>query len=131
MGKIVLELFDRDCEMVSYEYKKENTLTFEFTEAMEGYIQLDGSITRLIGKSCAVNVRELKDGEHTPRLILENMTLDLPKIIKENGVISPAEHSLGEIGDISLRERRLLERVKKLESHVEEISKKVFGSKIF
>ena len=29
MGKISLELFDDGCELISFEYKKENSLTLE------------------------------------------------------------------------------------------------------
>ena len=131
MGKIILELFGRDCEIVSYEYKKENYLTFEFTEELDGHLVLGRSTEKLKGKSCTVNIKELADGEHIPRLILKDMTIDLPKLINEYGIIYPAEHSLNEIGEISLRERRLSRRVTELEARLEEISKKVFGSTIF
>ena len=131
MGKITLELFGRDCEILSYEYKKDNFLTFEFTEELTGYVQLGKSTARLKGKSCAIDLRELPNGEHTPMLILSDMVIDLPKLTNEYCVICPADHTVEEIGTLSLRERRLCQRVNELEARLEEISKKVFGSRIF
>lgn len=131
MSKISLELFGRDCELTAFEYKKESVLVFEFTEALDGYIQLGSHAARFTGRECAVNLAGLAEGEHIPRLILEDATLDLPKIKNEGGVILPAEHTLSEIGGISLRERRLCRRVDELEERLNEISKKVFGATIF
>ena len=131
MSKISLELFGRDCEIVSFEYKKNSMLLFEFTEELDGYILLGRHTARLKGRGCAVDVRDLEDGEHIPRLILEDATVDLPKIKNENGIIIPTERGIAEIGDISLRERRLCRRVNELEARLDELSKKVFGAKIF
>lgn len=131
MGKISLELFGDCCEALSFDYKKEDSLTFEFTEELDGYITLGSHSARLKGKSCKVEVRDLADGEHTPRLILREKKIDLPVTVNENGAIYPKEHALSEIGEISLRERRLMRRVDRLEKELNEIRKKVFGSKIF
>ena len=131
MGKINLELFGRDCEILSYEYKKADFLRFEFTEELSGYIQLGKSTARINGKTCDVDVRELPAGEHTPRLILEDMTIDLPRLKNEYGSIYPLKHTVEEIGELSLRERRLCRRVNELEARLEEISEKVFGTTIF
>ena len=131
MGKITLELFGRDCEIISYEYKKDDILCFEFTEELSGYIQLDNRVEKLNGKSCLINIRELPVGEHTPRLILEDMTLDLPSLTNENGAIYPSPHTVEEIGSLSLRERRLCRRVNELEGRLEKIENKVFGARIF
>ena len=131
MSKINLELFGRNSEILSFEYKKENYLRFEFTEDICGYINLGRVTARLIDGKCAVDVQNLECGDHIPRLILTDMTIDLPAIRNENGAIYPREHNLQEIGELSLRERRLCRRVNELEKRLEEISKKVFGSKIF
>ena len=131
MGKISLELFDDGCELISFEYKKENSLTLEFTEELDGYISLGSHHARLKGKSCHIEVRDLAEGEHTPRLILRDKRIDLPKMVNESGAIYPKEHSLTEIGQVSLRERRLGRRVAELEKELLEIKNKVFGSRIF
>ena len=131
MSKIKLELFDKNVEITSFEYEKEYDLHFEFATDTKGYIILDGRCGQIHGKSCCVDVRELSEGEHIPRLILEEATVDLPKIINEHGLIYPSEHTLGEIGEISLRERRLCRRINELEEKFEQISKKVYGTTIF
>lgn len=131
MSKICLELFGSDCEVTSFEYKKEGVLVFEFTDALDGYIQLGSHAARFAGNLCTVKLDGLTEGEHTPHLILEGATVDLPKIKNRGGVISLTEHTLNEIGDISLRERRLCRRVNELEKRLEEISNKVFGTTIF
>ena len=131
MGKISLELFDKCCEIISFEYKKDYVLVFRFDRELDGYVHLGNHATRLKGRSCAVDIRDLAEGEHIPRLILEDMTIDLPRITNKNGIIAPKEHQTEEIGDVSLRERRLCRRVDELEARLDEITKKVFGSKIF
>ena len=131
MGKISLELFGDTCEMLSFEYKKEATLSFEFTEELDGYIALGGHSARLHGKSCSVEVRDLAEGEHTPRLVLRDKTVDLPGVVNENGAIYPREHSISELGNISLRERRLQRRVDQLERELTKLKNKDFGTVIF
>ena len=131
MGKLKLEIFGRSCEIISFQYEKDSAFCFEFTEAYDGYIQLGKTMGRLKNGNCAVDIRNLECGEHIPRLILEDMTLDLPTIVNENGAVYPKEHSVSEIGEISLRERRLCRRVNELEARLDEITKKVFGTSIF
>ena len=131
MSKINLELFLKDCELISFEYKRDGNLVFEFTEEVDGYICLGSRTARIKGKSCAIDVRDLECGEHIPRLILEDMTIDLVKIRNENGAIYPKEREACEIGDLSLRERRLKRRTDELELRLEILEKKVFGTSIF
>ena len=131
MSKINLELFNRECELIDFEYKKDGMLIFEFTEGYDGYILLGKHTARIKGKNCAIDVRDLECGEHIPRLILEDATIDLTKIKNENGAIYPKEHSIREIGEISLRERRLERRIDRLENRLETLENKVFGSSIF
>ena len=131
MSKIKLELFGSTAEILSYEDGKPGALVFEFTEAQDGYIVVGSQNARIIGKECAVDLRFIKNGEYTPRLVLMEKTIDLPKIVNENGAIFPSEHSLCEIGELSIRERRLCRRVSELEERLEEISNKVYGARIF
>lgn len=131
MSKISLELFDRAAEVISFEDEKAAALIFEFDKELDGYLLLGKVTAKIKGKSCALDVRNLEFGEHIPYLILEDATIDLPKIKNENGAIFPVEPGISEIGNISLRERRLDRRVNELEARLDEISKKVFGTSIF
>ena len=111
--------------------EKSSHLLFEFSEKIKGYLLIGDICTEIDGNSCAVDVRGLKVGEYNPILILEDYTVDLPKIKNENGAILPKGHSIDEIAEVSLRERRLSRRVDELEERLEKINKKVFGTSIF
>lgn len=131
MSKIKLEIFDRDVEVISYLPERSKLFIIEFTEEIDGYIVMGAQSVRIQGNECAVDIRNMQDGEHLPRLILEDKTLDLPILIKDFGIVRPKEHELCEIGELSLRERQLCRRVLELEKKLEKISEKVYGSTIF
>ncbi len=131
MSKINIQLFGRESELVSYKQDGEPMLIFEFTEEVDGYISLGPSTSRIKGKSCPVDLRRLTDGEHIPHLILPEATLDLPRVIKQHGIISPKEPEISFLSKLSLRERRLSERVERLEGELEKIQKKVMGASLF
>lgn len=131
MSKIKLEIFDREVEVVSYLPERSRAFIIEFTEATDGYIVMGGQTVRIKGKECAVDIRAIKDGEHQPRLVLEDKTIDLPVIIKDLGIVRPKEREINEIGELSLREKRLMRRVSELEKRLDKISEMVYGRTIF
>ena len=131
MSKIKLEIFKNSAETVSFIPERSKYLGVEFTEAVDGYVIIGSQSVRIQGNSCELDVRALPDGEYIPRLILENQTIDLPPLIKECGLIIEKARSLGEIGELSLRERRLNRRVERLEEKLKEISDKIYGTTIF
>ena len=131
MSKISIEIFGKGCEIVSYKQDGESVLIFEFADELDGYIALGSATARIKGRSCAVDLRRLQDGEYTPRLVLMEATLDLPPVIKEHGMITPKEPEISYLTRLSFRERRLSERVDKLERALENIEKKVMGQGLF
>ncbi len=131
MSKMNVQCFGRNSELVSFKEDTEKMLVFEFPEEYDGYLSLGEITAKIKGKSCAVDTRRLADGEYTPHLILADVTVDLPKLKKQYGSITPTSPRLDEINSISLRERQLNERVSKLEKRIEEISEKVYGSSLF
>lgn len=131
MSKVIIERFGRECEVVSFKQDPESSLIVEMTEDTEGYINLGSQTVRLKGRSCIIDARGLKDGEHTPHLILSDMTLDLPKIKKQCGIITVAERESDFLTRLSLREHRLSNRVEMLEKRLEEITEKVWGAGLF
>lgn len=130
MSKITVERFGKECEMIAFRQDKNRALTVEFTDEVSGYVSVNKLCVKIDGKSCTLKVNLLDDGEYTPRLILEDMTVDLPKIKKLYGFISPAEHSADFVASLSARERRLRIRVETLEKRLNEIEEKV-SSRIF
>lgn len=131
MSKMNVQCFGRNSELVSFKEDTEKMLVFEFPEEYDGYLSLGEITAKIKGKSCAVDTRRLADGEYTPHLILADVTVDLPKLKKQYGSITPTSPRLDEINSISLRERQLNERVSKLEKRIEKISEKVYGSSLF
>lgn len=131
MSKISIEIFGKDCETVTYKQDGEPMLIFEFADELDGYIALGSATARIKGRSCAVDLRRLKDGEYIPHLVLMDSTLDLPTVIKQHGIIAIKEPEISYLTRLSLRERRLGERVERLERAIENIEKKVMGQSLF
>ena len=131
MSKIIIENFDDGGELVDFKSDAETFLVFEFTEEVEGYISLGNLTSKFKGTSCAMDIRQLDDGDYTPHLIMPSRTIDLPRLKKEYGAVTPIDPCISDINKLSLRERRLCRRVKILESQIKEITKKVYGSSLF
>ena len=131
MSKIIIECFGKEAELISFSQNGDQAVVLEFTEEYDGYISLDSITARIKGSSCALDTRRLGDGEYTPRLILSDRTVDLPRLKKQLGTISPMEPERPYVVALSLRERKLCQRVDLLEKRLEEISKKICGSGLF
>ncbi len=131
MSKINIELFGNDAELVSFDGEEGGTLSFEFPTLYDGYISLANQTARITGRECTVSTVNIENGEYIPHLILTDRTIDLPKIRVLHGVISPVEPDRSHITRLSLRERRLCERVYSLEKRLDELTKKVTGSSLF
>ena len=128
MSRLTVERFGRECEPVSFRQDKNRALVIEFTEECSGRVSLGGIVKEIDGRSVSFNLIGLSDGEYTPHLILDDMTVDLPPIRKTFGIISPAQQEPDFIGKLSARERRLEIRVEALEKRLEEITSKINGS---
>lgn len=131
MSKIRIELFGNEAELISFKQDGGDSLVMEFGEEYDGYLSIGKLTARIKGATCALDTRRLADGEYTPRLILTDMTVDLPRIKKYCGIITPPDPELPYVHKLSLRERRLSSRVAELEKKVEEITEKVWGSSLF
>lgn len=131
MSKIRLEIFDREVEILSYEHRAGESLLIEFANNIEGYVLLGGHIARVENGQCSLKTDWLEYGEHTPRLVLQEVTLDLPRLIKKGDSVFLSVHGPEDIGDLFIREQRLRRRVDEQEKMLKEISKRVFGTTIF
>lgn len=131
MSKLMIECFDIGSEVLSFSEEKSRFLTLCFTKEQEGYVCI-GSISTIIeGDKCSLDISRLPDGEYTPKLVQKNLSRPLPSIKKENGIVRPVDYGVEYLRELSIRERRLCERVDRLSKRLEEISKKVYGSSIF
>ncbi|MBO7195842.1 MAG: hypothetical protein J6V80_00735 [Clostridia bacterium] len=131
MSKIRIECFGNEAELISFSQDGERTLQIDLGGEYDGYISIGRLTSRIKGASCSMDMRGLEDGEYTPRLIVADMTVDLPKIQKQYGIITPTEPELPYTLALSLRERRLRERVDRLEKRLEELTKRIEGERLF
>ena len=131
MSKFIIECFDKVSELCDFVQDNEACPTFQFTAEYDGYLCLGSKTVRIKGKDCVVDVRGLEDGEYTPRLALRDRTIDLPKLRKQYGSLTPIDPSIEDIRKISLLERQLCQRVMALENEMREIARKVYGSILF
>lgn len=131
MNRIKLEIFGSEAECLIFESDGSEGIKFEFTEPHDGFISIDGIVKILASGECVFDSRLLSDGEYEPTLILKREQIKLPKIKKAGKRIRLAECGSDFVRRISLRERRLAERVKSLEERLEVISKSVYGSTLF
>lgn len=131
MSKIKIECFENEAELVSFTQDGERTVQLDLSGEYDGYISIGRLTARVKGAVCAIDIRSLEDGEYTPHLILQGRTVDLPRIKKQFGIITPIEPELPYAMAISLRERKLAERVTRLEERLEELITKVEGTRLF
>ena len=131
MSKIRIECFGGEAELLSFESDGNYIADISFSEAYDGFISIENILTRVSRGVCALDTRLISDGEYEPTLILEHGTVKLPRLKKCAKLLRPAECDSDYVRRISLRERRLTERVKTLEAEILKISKSVFGTTIF
>ena len=131
MSRIEIECFDNEAEIVGLVIDGRRILTIKFNNAYDGFLSIGAYAVRLIGDECSVDISSIEDGVYQPKLILCDKVIPLPQIKKENGIIMPTEYDLSYLRELSIRERRLCQRIDRLEKKTEEIYKKVFGTKIF
>nr|MBE6544640.1 hypothetical protein [Oscillospiraceae bacterium] len=131
MSKLMIECFDIGSEVLSFSEEKSRFLTLCFTKEQEGYVCIGNISTKIEGNKCLIDISRLPDGEYTPKLVQKNLSRPLPSIKKENGIVRTVDYGVEYLRELSIRERRLCERVDRLSERLEEISKKVYGSSIF
>lgn len=131
MSEIKIECFEEGAEIISHLVDNSGFLTFKFNKGYNGFISVGDIDARIVGDSCRICLRGLADGVYTPKLMLCDRAMPLPTVRIENGAIIPIEKDSTDIRDLSIRERRLNERVKNLEAMVDNIYKRVFGTTIF
>jgi hypothetical protein len=126
-----VEINGKDAEILEFEAKNSQLLEVIFTENAEGYLCIGRIYERISGKSAILNLSPLCNGEYSPYLILEEETIILPSIKKEERKILPVEYGLEQIRPLSLREKRNSHRIRLLEERIKKLEDMIYGSKIF
>lgn len=131
MSRIYIECHGDGADLVSFDQSAEGKLTLVFNKGYNGFISIGHIAARIVGNECNIAIKGLDDGVYTPKLVLCDRVIDLPSVLKENGSIIPQAPNADFIRGLSIRERRLDERVARIERMVEEMYKKVFGTTLF
>ena len=127
MNKMHIEIFDGEAALVSFEKGKTHSLEFLFDEPYDGFITAGGITARVVDGKCVFDLRLMDEGETSPILILKGSRTPLPPILKDGITVLPKEIGIDKLREVLIRERRLVERVKKLEMEIEKISRSVYG----
>lgn len=131
MSKIKIELYGDKAEIAQFISDGDNLLQFEFDTEAEGYITLGGAVSRIDAGKCEIDIRHIGNGEHEPTLVIEDLIIRLPSLIKHGRsiLLSPPDDNY--VRDASRRERILESRVSTLEKKFKELSDKIYGTSIF
>lgn len=131
MSRINIECHNDGADLVSFDPGINGILTLVFNKGYNGYISVGHISARIVGKECSIGTKGLEDGDYIPKLVLCDRVINLPPIKKENGAIIPIKPDTSYLSELSIRQRRLEDRVNCLSSMVEEMYKKVFGTTLF
>ena len=131
MSRIYIECHGDGADLVSFDKSEGGNLTLVFNKGYNGFISIGHISARIVGNECSITLRNLDDGVYTPKLVLCDKVINLPSVRKENGSIIPIKPNIDYLSELSIRERRLSERVDRLSTMVEEMYKKVFGTTLF
>jgi hypothetical protein len=129
MSKIYIELYDNGAEITAVREGEKNRSELIFDPVCDGFVSIGGIAARVVGGHCSFDTRLIDDGEVTPMLIEKDKRRILPRMKKNSSSLLPAEPEYAR--QISLRERKLEEKVKALEIQVQELVAKVYGTKLF
>ena len=131
MSKIKYEIFDKEAEILEYVSEDSDTLELCFKEKYEGLLSIDGIVSRVIDGKCSFNAKLIDFGKHEPILVLKDGAITLPAIIKSQRRITLSECTDDYTRRISLRERRLCQRVEALEKELSSLRSLINTTTIF
>ena len=131
MSKIKYGLFDGRGEVISYSDTPSEALELQFPKDTVGYLKIGSMTKKLVDGGCSFISANLTDERMNPILILGDKQIRLPEIQKKGASFSPISPNEEYIRGLSIRELELAERVRRLESLVSSIKKKVYDTTIF
>ena len=118
MSKIRYELFGKEAEVISFTPSEGQLLDISFTENYEGLLSIDGVVSRVKDGYCQFDIRYIDEGEYTPLLVTKEDIIKLPCIKKNAKSVTLSKCADEYTRGVSLRERRLEERVSELEKQL-------------
>ena len=131
MNVLTYEVFDSCAELAKCELHGGYDLKMVFNTIGEGFIKIGSHTARIASGECNLDLRLVDDGEFEPLVITRERTLKLPKIKKHAKQIDLCGAEIGFVLELSLRERRLEEKVKALEEDILRLRELIIGKSIF
>ena len=128
MTRILYGIFGGEGELLEYKRGTGHEAEIAFDTPYDGFLTVGGITVRVKDGRATVDIRLLDEGVSEPCLIQKDRRYKLPTLSKRSHLLEPTEPDGEFIRRISVRERRLEERVARLEDKLEEISRKVYGT---
>ena len=131
MSKVKYEIFGKEAEVVSFTPGEGQIFEISFTEDYEGLLSIDGVVSRVTNGYCHFDIRYVEEGEYTPLLVTKEDIIKLPCIKKcaKSVILSGCADEYTR--RVSLRERRLEERVTELEKQLSSLTARINDTTIF
>ena len=130
MSRVKYEFFGTDAEISAFTADGDGRLTLCFPAGTEGYLSIDGVVVRITDAMAHLDLRYVSDGEFRPILVLGHGRISLPPLKKAGKHVMICDPGADYIRDLSLRERRLSERVSELEDELRRIRESIYGRTI-
>ena len=130
MTEIIIDIYETDAE-ISFFSPGSTELFVKFSKPLEGVLNIANKSFHVSDGKCIFKLCTIEDGEYSPNLVVGNMALRLPKLIKDGNRIYPSPYADEYIRNLSKRERCLEARVKELEGVIERLTKSVYGTRLF
>ena len=130
MSKVKYEFFGTDAEISAFTPDGDGRLTLCFPAGTEGYLSIDGVVVKITDATAHLDLRYVSDGEFRPILVLRHGRISLPTLKKAGKHVKICDPTPDYIRELSLRERRLSERVSELEAELCRIHESIYGRTI-
>lgn len=131
MSRLSLTIFDKQAEILSFEYDSSSVLEIEIKGTEDGYVRLGDKTEKIINGKCVFNTKDFLNEEYLPILINSKKEISLVKLMNKGGILTPFPADENYIRHLSLRAYRLEERLSSLELEIKQLRDKIFGTTIF
>jgi len=127
MAVIKIGIFDGEAELISFENSAGNRAELRFEPATNGFVTVNGIVSRVSDGKCILDLRLIDDGICAPVLISEDGRTALPELKKTGRELSILPPDGKYIRALSLRQRLLEKRASALEARLSELSDRIDG----
>ena len=131
MSKLKLFVFEDGAECANFDAEGKDELLIELSSGKEIPVSLGTHIKVARGGSVCFNTARFEDGVYPLSLFIGGRAVTLGHIEIKNGILSLLPPTADFIRELSLRERRLCERVELLEERLLSLDERVNGTPLF